>query len=300
MRRTNWRGVFPVIVTPFTKEGDIDEAAFRLVIDRQIADGVHGIVAIGSTGEWFSLNEQEQIRLYSIAKEQVNGRVPLLVGTSAIGTQQAVTLTKAARKIDCDGAMVLPPSFAMPTDREILAHFASIASVGLPLMIYNNPKRTQINIRGAMAEQLAKIDTVFALKDSVADIFQMTETMSRIGDRLGYFIGLEQYAMTMIQRGADGIISVVSNIAAKNVVGYFNGSANGDIKDALRHQAVIDGLYDLIAVFGIGMYPFVKAAMNALGKNGGYPRQPYLPIDEARMPDLRQALAKIDLRPVVA
>lgn len=298
--RTDWKGVFPPIVTPFTRDGGIDEAAFRRVIDRQIAEGVHGIIVAGSTGEWFSLSHDELVRLYAIAKEHIDRRVPLLAGTSAIGTDHAVKLTQAAKRIGCDGALVLPPPFAMPTEREVLAHYEEVAKVGLSLMVYNNPKRTQINIQGALVEKLSRLEEIVALKDSVADVFQMTETMRRIGDRLACFIGLEQYAMTMIQRGAVGIVSVVANIAASNVVGYCENAANDRSAEALRHQAVIDHLYRLIAEFGAGMYPFVKASMNVLEKDGGYPRQPYLPMEESALPRLKAALAEIGLEPADA
>lgn len=298
MDATNWRGVFSVIVTPFDAGGEIDEAAFRQLIDRQVMEGAHGIVAIGSMGEWFALNAQEAARLFEIAREQVHGRVLLLVGTSAIATDHAVTLTRAAKRIGCDGAMVLPPPFVMPTYRETLAHFEKVAAVGLPLMVYNNPKRTQINIHGTIIEEIARIDEVVALKDSVSDILQMTNTIQRVGDRIECFVGLEQYGMTMVQRGASGITSVGANVCAPEIVGYFNKTVSGDIEGALQHQKVIDELYRLISAYDIGLYPFLKACMNVLGRNGGYPRRPFLPMEEGNLPALKQALMSIGLEAI--
>ena len=115
--RTDWKGVFPPVVTPFKADGAIDEEAFRKVIDLQVADGAHGIIVAGSTGEWFSVSDAERIRLFEIAKEQIAGRRPLLAGTAAMATDHAVQLTKAAKRIGCDGCMVLPPPYVLPTRR---------------------------------------------------------------------------------------------------------------------------------------------------------------------------------------
>ena len=245
--RTDWKGVFPPIVTPFTRDGAFDEDALRKIIDRQIAEGAHGIIAAGSTGEWFSMTDKERIRLFEVCKEQVAGRRPLLAGTAAIGTDQAVALTRAAKKIGCDGCMVLPPPYALPSRREVIAHYKSIADVGLPVMLYNNPNRTQIDLVPALVDELAAFDAVVAVKDSSKDLFQKAETCRRVKDRLAVFTGMEPYALAMIQRGAVGIVSI------------------------------IDRAFEIIARHGLGNYPTIKAMMSILGLDGGEVRQPSSP-----------------------
>lgn len=218
---------------------------------------------------------------------------PLLAGTSAIGTDQAVALTKAAMRIGCDGALVLPPPYALPTSREVIAHFRSIAAVGLPIMAYNNPARTQINLDAAMIEKLADLDAIVALKDSSKNLFQKAETFHRVGDRLTVFTGMEPYGMTMIQRGARGIVSMIANVCCSDVVAYYEHAAAGRWEEGQKHQAVIDAVYEIISGFGTGNYPTVKACMNLLERHGGYTRQPYLPIEETTLQKMKEALEKI-------
>ncbi|MDP6785540.1 MAG: dihydrodipicolinate synthase family protein [Rhodospirillales bacterium] len=293
--RTDWKGVFTPIVTPFTPDGAFDEAAVRQVVDQQIAEGAHGIIAAGSTGEWFSLTDDERIRLFEVCKEQVAGRRPLLAGTAAIGTDQAVAMTRAAKKIGCDGCMVLPPPYALPSRREVIAHYKSIADVGLPIMLYNNPNRTQIDLVPSLVDDLAAFDAVVAIKDSSKDLFQKAETCHRVKDRLAVFTGMEPYALTMIQRGVVGIVSMMANVCCTHVVANFEHSFAGRYAEAMPHQDVIDRAFEIIARHGLGNYPTIKAMMNVLGRCGGDVRQPYLPAPDDVLAKIRDELAAIGL-----
>ena len=290
---TDWRGVFPATATPFTKDGEIDERAFRSVIDQQLEEGAHGIIVAGSTGEWFSLTDRERIRIFEIGREQVDGN-PLLAGTSAIGTDQAVALTREAKRIGCDGALLLPTPYALPTPREVVAHFESVAKVGLPIMVYNNPNRTQINLDATLMDAIADFDSVVALKDSSKDLFQKSQTLDRVKGRLAVFTGMEPYGMTMIHRGAVGIVSMVANVCCADVVAYYEHAAAGRWAEGLKHQSVIDAVYAIISRFEAGNYPTVKACMNLLGRHGGFTRQPYLPLPEDTLQKMQEALDGID------
>ena len=164
-RRTDWSGTFVPVVTPFTQSGELDEPSVRRILDLLIEEGVDGIVVAASTGEWFALSNDERIRLFEIAADQVRGRATLLAGTSAIATRDAVVLTEAARVLGLDGALILPPPYVLPSERETIAFFAAIAEVGLPLMLYNNPSRTQVNLNARLLGKLMEFDAVVALKD---------------------------------------------------------------------------------------------------------------------------------------
>ena len=293
--RIDWKGVFPAMVTPFASDGAIDEAAFRALIDLLIEERSHGIIVAGSTGEWFSLDDKERTSLFAIAREQVAGRVPVLAGTSAIATAHTVALTGAAREAGCDGVMVLPPPYALPTTREVIAHFEAVARVGLPIMIYNNPNRTQINIDANLADKLADIDAVVCIKDSSKDLFQKSETLTRVRDRLVVFTGMEPYGMTMIHRGALGMVSMIANICGADVSAYYEDAAAGRWEAGLARQEMIDGAYGIVSRFGLGNYPTVKAAMRVLGRPGGDLRQPYLMAEPDTIDAIRDALAAIGL-----
>ena len=294
--KLDWRGVFPATTTPFTKDGEIDESAFRSVIDQQLAEGAHGIIIAGSTGEWFSLTDRERVRIFEIGREQVTDR-PLLAGTSTIGTDQAVVLTREAKKIGCDGALLLPPPYALPTSREVIAHFESVAKVGLPIMVYNNPNRTQINLNAALMDVIADIDLIVALKDSSKDLFQKSQTLNCVRDRLAVFTGMEPYGMTMIHRGAIGIVSMVANVCCKDVVAYYEHAAAGRWAEGLKYQSVIDAVYAIISRYNAGNYPTVKACMNLLGRHGGFTRQPYLPLSADILQNIQEELDAIDFAP---
>jgi len=165
-RRVCWAGSFAVCVTPFSRTGELDEHATRELIDLLISEGVDGIVVSGSLGEWYSLENAERIRLFEIAVDQTAGRVPLIGGTSAIRTKDAVDLTRAAQRLNCDGAMLLPPPYVNPTEREVMEFFREVNMVGLPLMLYNNPGRTGVNIDSALMTRLLEFDHIVSLKDS--------------------------------------------------------------------------------------------------------------------------------------
>lgn len=295
--RTNWKGVFPACVTPFKADGAMDEAATRRMIDMFIAEGVSGLIIAGSTGEWFSLSDEERVRLFAIAKEHTAGRVPVIGGTSAIGTREAVALTRAAKDLGLDGVMVLPPPYALPTRREVVAHFAEIGKVGIPIMIYNNPPRTSINIDAAYGRELAAIDTVVAFKDSTRDLYQMGETIYALGDTIAMFAGLEPYIMANVHRGAVGTVSMMGNVCMPDMVDYFNLCAAGKWDEAKASQRVVDRLYHLLQNLGAPNYVFVKEAMTILGRAGGGPlRRPYLPIDEAQKTKLVAGLGDIPIK----
>jgi 4-hydroxy-tetrahydrodipicolinate synthase len=294
-RRTNWRGVFVPVVTPFTKSYEFDEKACREIIELLIQDGVHGIIVAGSTGEWFTMDDSERKRLFEVAKDQVKGRVTLLGGTSAIATRDAVSLTKAAKDIGMDGTLVLPPPYALPNEKEVLAYYEAIANVGLPIMVYNNPARTQVNINAKLAGNLASFGSVVALKDSVKDLYQMAETIRVVGDRLAMFCGLEPYALPLIQRGAVGIVAMAPNIMGSKAVALYTHAVAGQWSEAFKVERIIDQLYTAFYSGGYGAYVVIKECMNLLGRPGGWPRPPLLPMAEKDRGELKRLLQEIGL-----
>ena len=282
-----WRGVFVVSVTPFDESGRIDEQAFATLLDTYVADGVDGVVVAGSTGEWYTLHDDERLRLFEIARARLAPEVTLIAGTAAIGTDDTVRLTEGAREHGCDGAMVLPPPYALPNERELLAHFAAVADVGLPLMVYNNPGRTQINLGARLLARLCEHDSVVALKESSKDLYQIAETLRELGDRLAIFSGLEPYALPSLQRGAAGVVSMAVNILGHRAVALQRHAAAGQWPQAHAVEAELDRLYDAFYAGGHGAYVVIKECMRLVGRPAGWPRRPHLRVDDAG----RQALA---------
>jgi len=294
-RRTNWHGVFVPVVTPFTKNHEFDEKACRQIIDILIKDGVHGIIVAGSTGEWFTMNDSERIRLFEVAKDHVRGRVTLLGGTSAIATRDAVSLTKAAKNIGLDGVLLLPPPYVLPSEREILAAFEAVSKVGLPIMIYNNPGRTQVNINGNLADKLSEFDTIVALKDSIKDLYQISETIRTVGDRLAIFCGLDPYTLACIERGAVGVVAMDANVIARQFVELYAHAISGRWPEALKIQLLIDQFHASIWTSKYTGYAAIKESLNLMGRSGGWPRPPALPLEGSDKRELKRKLKDLGL-----
>jgi len=290
---SGWKGVFVVSVTPFDEPGEIDETAFASLMDTFVSDGVDGVVVAGSTGEWYTLHDDERLRLFEIARAQLPADVKLIAGTAAIATRDAVALTEGAQARGCDGAMVLAPPYAQPNQRELFAHFHEVAAVGLPLMIYNNPGRTQVNMPASVLQRLCENETVVALKESSKDLYQIAETTRALKDRLAVFSGLEPYALPTLQRGAVGIVSMGTNILGRQAIDLYTHFAGGRWQQALAVEARLDRLYDAFYAGGYGAYVVIKECMRLLGRPAGWPRRPHLRPDESGVRALEAMLQEI-------
>lgn len=294
-KKIDWQGVFVVSVTPFDHTGAFDEKSCRALIDQFIKEGVNGIIVAGSTGEWFALSNKERIGLFEIAADQVDGRVKLLGGTCAIRTRDAVELTTAAKSIGLDGVLLLPPPYVHPTEIEVLKFFEQVSGVGLPIMMYNNPPRTQININATLGEKLCSFDSIVALKDSVKDLHQLSETITSLGDRLAIFCGIETYALPCLQRGADGIVAMAPNIIGAKGVALYTHAVSGNWTEAVAVESIIDRLYREFYAPGHSAYVIIKECMNLLGRPGGMPREPLLPLENSAKKNLKEMMQKLKL-----
>jgi 4-hydroxy-tetrahydrodipicolinate synthase len=291
--RTDWKGVFVVAVTPFDKNGVIDEGSFATLLDTYVSDGVDGVVVAGSTGEWYTLHDEERLRLFEIARTRLPAGVKVIAGTAAISTRDAVSLTSAAGDLGCDGAMVLAPPYALPNEREILAHFHAVADVGLPLMVYNNPGRTQVNLTADVLEKICADDAVVALKESSKDLYQIAATTHALSDRLAIFSGLEPYALPTLQRGAVGIVSMATNILGSRAIELYTRAENSQWHEAQVVESELDRLYDAFYAGGYGAYVVIKECMRLVGRPAGWPRRPHLRPDETGIRAIAQVLQQI-------
>ena len=171
-----WHGSFAVIVTPFTRDGDIDEAAYREIVDLVIEDGCHGVISAGSTGEFFLMTADERKRVFAIAADQAGGRIPVLGGTSATRTEDVIDLTRAAAQAKCNGVMVLPPIYVRLQDRELIEFYRRVSEEGgLPVMVYNSPLAVRSNLTPQLVQKLMQLDNVVAIKDSSRDLQQVAQ-----------------------------------------------------------------------------------------------------------------------------
>ncbi|MEP7246664.1 MAG: dihydrodipicolinate synthase family protein [Gammaproteobacteria bacterium] len=292
-KRVDWSGVFTAMVTPFGSDDAIDFNAVELLIETLIRDGVSGVVVAGSTGEFYSMSDDERLALFRAVKRAAAGRIKFIAGTSALSLKDTLALTEAAKSIGADGCMVLPPTYSLPTPREIRAYFAEVAEVGAPIMVYNNPGRTGVNIPPALAVELSQIENIVAYKEAARDLYAVAETYYATRTRWQHFAGLEPYGSALMTRGAAGLVSTISNVCAREVVAYHQAYLSGDTKTLSNSQLVIDKLYHLLPSTGLSNFAYVKGAMQALGRPGGVPRAPHIRADAAKVATIRAGIHKI-------
>lgn len=285
--------MFVVCVTPFKEGGAFDEEATRKLIDLLIDEGVDGLIMAGSTGEWFSMSDAERVELFRVAADQNRGRVTLLGGVASLATSTSVALTQAAQRLGMDGVLLLPPPYVLPNEAELMAFFSAVDAVGLPIMLYNNPARTGVNLDARWLRRLAGLKYVVALKESAKDIGQIADSLREVGDELAVFTGIEPYIVPTLQRGGVGVAAMAPNVLGRQAVEFYRAAARGDWAATVRMQGAIDQLYT--RMYGTGVNPYVvqKEAMALLGRPGGVPRPPLLAMTATQRESLKSLLDTI-------
>jgi dihydrodipicolinate synthase/N-acetylneuraminate lyase len=274
-RSVDWQGPMTAIATPFDAAGRVDEGAFRKLVERQIADGITGIVVGGCTGEFWSLSMDERKRLHALCVNAVGGRVPVIAGTSMIGRPETIELTAHAKSAGCDGAMVMPPWFVRLPGEDIIAHFRAVSdAVKLPVLAYNIPSSNVNPLTPAIVDRLADIDTVVAIKESSFDYRNFYHTVTRVKDRIRVFGPLSQFGYAALLLGASGSMGIMHHIWGRNPTELHDACVRGDYATALELQKTAEALLELLMANGRSMYASLKACMQILGNPIGPPRAP--------------------------
>lgn len=235
-----FHGVITALVTPF-KNGKVDETAYRALIERQIAAGVHGLVPCGSTGESATLSMQEHEQVIEICIDQVKGRVPVLAGAGSNNTVEAITLTKSAKEAGADGALLLTPYYNKPTQEGLYQHYSAIArAVDIPLVPYNVPGRTGCNMLPPVVGRLANDfpQQIVGIKEATGDLVQGCEVIEACPQGFMVLSGDDLTALPLIAMGGAGVISVSSNIIPEKMVAMYTAFSEGRLQDAvaLHHE----------------------------------------------------------------
>jgi len=295
--KVDWLGSFVAVITPFDVNGDIDERAFRDNIAFLLEAGVNGVVVSGCTGESWALTPDERVRLFALAVDTVAGKVPVIAGTGGIVTSAVIELSRRAKEVGAAGIMVLPPYYAMPGRREVIAHYAAISdAVRHPILLYNIPKRTGINLTPEYLEDIVAIDWVVAIKESSNDFIQVEATIQSVGDRISVFTGHSaERGVPAVVMGAKGFVSSMeSQVMGREAVAMYAQVKAGDIEGARSTQLrtlVLDE-----AMRKIGTFPAnLKAAMNLLGRRAGVPRRPLLAVEGPDLERVRTVLDRLQL-----
>lgn len=259
-----FKGSMVAIVTPF-KKGKIDEKAFEKLIEWHIKEGTHGIVPCGTTGEASTLDYEEHYKVIEITVKVVNKRIPVIAGTGSNSTDEAIMITKKAEKLGADAALLVTPYYNKPTQEGLYRHYKEIADkTGIPLILYNVPGRTSVNLLPQTVARLAEHPRIVGIKEAAGDMKQASELIRLCGDKITVLSGDDFTNLTLLALGGKGAISVTANICPKDMAELFNAWERGDIDTARKLHYKLEPLNK--AMF-IETNPIpVKTALAMMGK----------------------------------
>ncbi|RLI86742.1 MAG: 4-hydroxy-tetrahydrodipicolinate synthase [Candidatus Altiarchaeales archaeon] len=288
------KGLFTAIITPFDKEGGLDEEGLRSNIDFQIEQGVDGIVPVGTTGESATLSEEEHKKVVEISIDQVNGRILVLAGTGSNNTSEAIDYTKHAKDAGADAALMITPYYNKPTQEGIYQHYKKVAEeVDIPIILYTVPSRTMVNIEPETTKRLSEISNIIGIKDASGNLNQVSREIMLCGDDFAVLSGDDSLNLPLISLGGKGAISVASNIVPREMGDLVRSALNGNLE---RARELHYKLYPLCKILFIETNPApVKAAMNMIGLSAGDPRLPLVSVRKESEEKIRGVLKDLDL-----
>ena len=288
-----FRGVATALITPTTDSG-IDFAAFRRLINWQIDEGINALVICGTTGEGSTLSDAEHRDALSCAVETAAGRVPIIAGTGSNDTAYAVELTKFACSLGCDAVLCVTPYYNKATQKGLVAMYGAIADASeKPVIIYNVPSRTGVNVEPATYVELAKHPNIAGIKEANGNISKIVETAALVGDRLDIYSGNDDEIVPILACGGQGVISVLSNVAPRETVElcdrYFRGDVAGAMALQAKYMPLIRSLFS-----EVNPIP-VKAAMAAMGFCENHLRLPLTPMEEGHYQTMLQRMRDVGI-----
>ncbi|GAB4419732.1 MAG: 4-hydroxy-tetrahydrodipicolinate synthase [Thermodesulfovibrionales bacterium] len=288
-----FKGSIVAIVTPF-KDGKIDEKAFCELIEWHVSSGTNAIVPCGTTGESATLDYDEHYRVIEIAVRAVNKRIPVIAGTGANSTDETITITKKARESGADGALLVAPYYNKPTQEGLYRHYRAVAeAVDIPIVLYNVPGRTAVNILPPTVARLAEIKNIVAIKEATGDMKQVSEVIRLCGDRMAVISGDDFTTLPLLALGGKGVISVTANIAPREVSDMCRLWEEGRYNEA---RAIHYRLEPLNQAMFIETNPIpVKTALALMGKIREEFRLPLCEMSEANREKLRKTLKDFGL-----
>ena len=287
MKKKSFEGSMVAMVTPF-RDGRVDEAKIRELVEFHVKNGTDAIIPCGTTGESPTLSHDEHKKVVEMTIQAAAGRVPVIAGTGSNSTAEAIDLTRHAKEARADGVLMVCPYYNKPTQKGLIAHYKAVAeAVDIPIILYNIPGRTGVNMLPETVATLAEVPNIVAIKEASGSLEQMTEVISLCGDRMTVVSGDDTLTLPLMAVGGKGVISVIANILPKETAEMTRAALNGDWK---RAKEIHLRIFPLCKAMFYETNPIsVKTAMQLLGRLNGELRLPLAPMSDAN----RDKLAKV-------
>lgn len=287
-----FKGVYTALVTPFRNQ-KVDEGALRSLVDWQIKEGIDGLIACGTTGESATLSLEEKKSVIRIIIEEAKNRVPVIAGTGTNNTENSIELTKWAKDHGASGALIVTPYYNKPSQQGLYRHFEALSKIGLPLILYNVPGRTSVSFTPQTIGQLSKVENIVAIKEATGSLSFASEIVQETGGKIALLSGDDFTFLPLLSLGAEGVISVISNITPRLFKELYTAFQKGDL---LQAQSIHFKLYPLIQALFVETNPVpVKTALHLMKKIALEFRLPLCEMEPKNVEHLKIALLKCEL-----
>jgi 4-hydroxy-tetrahydrodipicolinate synthase len=287
--RGDFGSVLTAVVTPFDENLEVDYSVFRELLRMLVTGGSQGVVVAGTTGESPTLSREEKLRLFEVALEEVGDRAQVIAGTCGYDTRSSVALSREAEKLGVHGILGVAPYYNRPPQQGLYEHFKAIAEgVAIPIMLYNIPSRTGVNIEPETIAQLSEIPNIVALKEASGSPDQLSRVKSLVGEDFGIYSGDDNMTLVVLALGGRGVVSVASHLVGREIQEMIRAFQEGRNREALQIHL---RLYPLFKALFLSTNPIpLKAALNLLGWRVGLPRPPLCPLEKEKEEKLKQVL----------
>ena len=293
MTKLRFQGVMPALITPF-RDGKVDEKAFVALIERQIAGGVHGLVPAGTTGESATLSHEEHRRVVELCVQTAAGRVPVIAGAGSNSTEEAIELTQHAKAVGANAVLIATGYYNRPNQEGIYRHFAAVNdAVDIPIVVYNVPSRTIVDIGNETLGRLSKLPNVLGIKDATGEVARVSQQMKVCGPDWVMMSGDDPTGLGYIAHGGHGCISVTANVAPQACSAFYNALMGGDFATARQWQERLIALHKVLFVEP-SPGP-TKFALSHLGLCTDEVRLPITPCTDAVKPQILAAMTEAGL-----
>jgi 4-hydroxy-tetrahydrodipicolinate synthase len=292
MKKIIFKGCGTAIATPFNKDG-VDLQEFSKLVEEQIQKGVDSIVVCGTTGESATMTEEERLQTIECAVNVSNGRIPIIAGTGSNNTKSVIEMNRKVKELGVDGVLIVTPYYNKTTDEGLIRHYEQIAkNTTLPIILYNVPSRTGVNIKPEVATRLSKIENIVAIKEASGDLSQVAKLANLCGEDLNIYSGNDDQILPILSIGGIGVISVLSNVRPKYThdicQNYFEGNTAKATKMQIKAIPLINALFS-----EVNPIP-VKEALNICGYKFGEPRLPLVRMSEKNREILKKCLEDLN------